>query len=72
MVAIVALILSTAALLLQPRQERNAEIEKKRNILASVGVEATEVDAEELYDKYITESFVINIKARRLKVMLLK
>ncbi len=60
MVAIVALILSTAALLLQPLQERNAEIEKKRNILASVGIEATEDTAEQLYDKYITGSFALN------------
>jgi len=67
MVAIVALILSTAALLLQPRQAKNAEIEKKRNILASVGVEASEVDAESLYDKFITESFVINNKAEKVE-----
>ncbi|MDX2414966.1 MAG: NADH:ubiquinone reductase (Na(+)-transporting) subunit C [Bacteroidales bacterium] len=67
MVAIVALVLSTAALLLQPRQERNAEIEKKRNILASVGVEATETDAELLYDKYVTESFVLNHKSEKVE-----
>lgn len=67
MVAIVALVLSTAALLLQPRQERNAEIEKKRNILASVGVEASETDAESLYDKYITESFVLNNKSEKVE-----
>jgi len=63
MVAIVAFVLSSAALFLQPIQERNAEIEKQRNILASVGVEATEADAEELYSKIITSSFVINSKA---------
>lgn len=67
MVAVVALILSTAALLLQPRQERNAEVEKKRNILASVGVEATEVDAEELYDKYVTNSYVINVDGEKIE-----
>lgn len=67
MVAIVALILSTAALLLQPRQELNAEVEKKRNILASVAVEATAVDAESLYEKYITETFVINKSAEKLE-----
>ncbi len=63
MVAIVALVLSSAALLLQPKQERNAEVEKKRNILASVGVEATSADAEDLYAKYVTSSFAINSKA---------
>jgi len=67
MVAIVALILSTAALLLQPLQEKNAEIEKKRNILASVGVEATEDNAENLYDQYITGSFALNITAEKVE-----
>ena len=67
MVAIVALILSTAALLLQPLQEKNAEIEKKRNILASVGVEATEDNAENLYDQYITGSFTLDNTAERVE-----
>lgn len=63
MVAIVALVLSSAALLLQPKQQRNAEIEKKSNILASVGIAANADNAEELYAKYITGSFVINSSA---------
>lgn len=63
MVAIVALVLSSAALFLQPLQEKNAEVEKKRNILASVGIEATEADAEELYAKHVKTSFVINLNA---------
>lgn len=67
MVAIVALVLSTAAMLLQPRQEKNAEIEKKRNILASVGIEASGIDAETLYDKYITSAYVINNKAEKVE-----
>ena len=67
MVAIVALILSTAALLLQPLQEKNIEIEKKRNILASVGVEASEEKAEDLYDKYITNSFAIDSESERVE-----
>lgn len=66
MVAIVALILSTAALLLQPLQQKNAEIEKKRNILASVGVEASEDTAESLYDKIITGSFALNSEAEKV------
>ncbi|MDT8400277.1 MAG: NADH:ubiquinone reductase (Na(+)-transporting) subunit C [Bacteroidales bacterium] len=67
MVAIVALILSAAALLLQPLQQKNAEIEKKRNILASVGVEATEETAENLYEEFITGSFAINSEAQRVE-----
>lgn len=67
MVAIVALILSTAALLLQPLQERNAEIEKKSNILASVGVQANADNAEDLYDKYITGSFALNSESEKVE-----
>ena len=67
MVAIVAFVLSSAAMFLQPRQERNAEIEKKRNILASVGVMSSEDDAKELFDRYITSSFVLNISSEVLE-----
>ncbi|MCA1756732.1 MAG: NADH:ubiquinone reductase (Na(+)-transporting) subunit C [Bacteroidales bacterium] len=61
MVVIVAFVLSSAALFLQPMQQRNAEVEKKRNVLASVGVEATAETAEELYDKYITKTLVVDV-----------
>lgn len=62
MVAIVAAVLSAAAMLLQPRQELNREIEKKKNILASVRIEATKDNASELYEKVIRESLVINTR----------
>jgi len=62
MVILVAAILSSAAMLLQPLQQKNIEIEQKRNILASITIESTVTDAESLYDKYITESFVVDYK----------
>jgi Na+-transporting NADH:ubiquinone oxidoreductase subunit C len=62
MVVTVATLLSLAATLLQPAQERNLEIEKKKNMLESIGVEATRENAEELYTKYIKEGFVLNSK----------
>jgi len=58
----VASLLSLAATLFKPAQEKNLEIEKKRSMLESIGVSATRNDTEELYDKYITESFVLNYK----------
>lgn len=64
MVIIVAAILSTAAMMLQPLQQKNIEIEKKRFILASVQVESTAKDAEALYDKYIKESYVVNSQGK--------
>ena len=38
MVVSVAILLSLTALLLQPRQARNVEVEKKMNILSSINV----------------------------------
>ncbi len=60
MVIAVASLLSLAATLLQPAQERNLEIEKKRNMLESINVQSTRENAKALYDKYIKESFVLN------------
>ncbi len=60
MVVAVATLLSLAATLLQPRQEKNLEIEKKKSMLESIGVPATWQNAEELYEKYIKESYVLN------------
>jgi len=62
MVIAVAALLSLAATLLQPAQARNLEIEKKRNMLESINIPATSENAEELYDKYIKEGFVLNSK----------
>lgn len=62
MVIIVAALLSVAAITLQPFQKRNVEINKKQNILASINIESTAKDAEELYGSYILESFAINSK----------
>jgi Na+-transporting NADH:ubiquinone oxidoreductase subunit C len=66
MVIAVAALLSLAATLLQPAQERNLEIEKKKNMLESINVPSTWDNTEELYDKYIKESFVINSKGEPL------
>lgn len=60
MVVLVALLLSTAAMNLKPYQNKNIEVEKKQNILASVKISSTPENAVELYAKYITSSFVVN------------
>jgi Na+-transporting NADH:ubiquinone oxidoreductase subunit C len=62
MVVIVASLLSLAATLLQPAQARNLEIEKKKNMLESIGVTTTRQNSVELYERYIKESFVINTR----------
>lgn len=61
-VIIVATLLTIASVALQPRQERNVEIEKKQNILASVLVKATANDAQKLYDQYVKKVYAINMQ----------
>jgi Na+-transporting NADH:ubiquinone oxidoreductase subunit C len=61
MVVVVATVLSVIAMVLQPKQKINVEIEKKRNILSAVNIESDAKNAPELYDKYITNVFAINI-----------
>ena len=62
MVVVVASLLSLAATLLQPAQEMNLEIEKKKSMLESIRIPATRENAVELYSKYIKEGFVLDSK----------
>ncbi|WP_372773552.1 NADH:ubiquinone reductase (Na(+)-transporting) subunit C [Mangrovibacterium sp.] len=62
MVILVAAILSVAAFNLKPFQAKNIEIEKKQNILASVNIAATAVDAEQIYSEKIVNSYIVNSK----------
>jgi len=57
MVIVVASLLSIAATSLKPFQEKNIELEKKSDILSSIGVIGE--DPELLFDEYITEQLVI-------------
>lgn len=66
MVVIVAVLLSLAATLLQPRQAMNVEIDKKKSMLESIGVQSTTENTQELYDKYVTGSFVVNTKGEQV------
>jgi Na+-transporting NADH:ubiquinone oxidoreductase subunit C len=67
MVIAVATLLSLAATMLQPRQEKNLEIEKKKSMLESIGVPANWENTEELYNQYIKESFVLNTKGETVE-----
>jgi Na+-transporting NADH:ubiquinone oxidoreductase subunit C len=67
MVVIVAALLSLAATLLQPAQERNLEIEKKKSMLESIRVPATWENSVELYSKYIQEGFVLNSRGETVE-----
>jgi len=60
MVVVVALVLSLAATLLKPLQEKNMRIEKMQNILSTIGIPAPRDKAIELYQQYVKESKVLN------------
>ncbi len=60
MVIIVAAILSTAAMVLKPYQERNAAIAKIQGILKAADTTATAENAEALFDQLILEELVLD------------
>ncbi len=67
MIVSVAILLSLTAMLLQPKQEKNVEVEKKMNILSSINVTSTKANAVELYDKYIRETYVVNTEGEHVE-----
>ena len=74
MVIVVAAILSLAATGLKPYQEKNEEIAKKLDILHSVNHGEAVAEAESKndyveaeYDKYITDSYVVNSKGEKVE-----
>lgn len=68
MVILVAAILSAAALLLQPAQDRNVKIEKIQDILRSAHIPSTTANAEELYKEHITREVVVNEQGEEISV----
>ncbi|MFN8257791.1 MAG: NADH:ubiquinone reductase (Na(+)-transporting) subunit C [Bacteroidales bacterium] len=74
MVIIVAALLSVASLTLKPFQDKNIEIEQKLNILKTVGKSGGAENAtdknrfiEQEYNKYITDSYVVNSKGEKVQ-----
>lgn len=62
MVILVAAVLASAAMALKDRQNKNVEIEKKQNILASVNITSSAADAEKIYAEKIKNQYVVNTK----------
>lgn len=65
MVVIVATVLTFVSVGLAPRQNKNVELEKKANILRTINISSTPKNVEELYDKYIIESFTVNLNGEK-------
>lgn len=67
MVIVVAFILAFAAIGLKPAQEKNIAIDKMSQILNSVNIVSTPENAQELYGKYIDDSFVVDANGQLVK-----
>jgi len=66
MVILVAAILSVAAINLKPFQDKNVEIEKKQSILKSINISAGAEEAEKIYKKTISDSYIVDIKGNKV------
>jgi Na+-transporting NADH:ubiquinone oxidoreductase subunit C len=67
MVVLVAVALTFVAVQLKPAQEENIRIEKMQNILKAVNIASTPKNAGELYEKYITETIVVNSEGKTVE-----
>lgn len=68
MVILVAAMLSAAAILLKPAQDRNVRIEKMQDMLRSANIESTPANADQLYDKHIVKEILINEAGEEVSV----
>jgi Na+-transporting NADH:ubiquinone oxidoreductase subunit C len=60
LVVLVAVLLTLAAIVLKPYQDKNVKVEKMQNILASIGITSNSKNAEELYQKNIISEMIVN------------
>ena len=67
MVIIVAALLSITYIKLKPYQDRNIELEKKQNILSSVGITVDRDNSEAKYSIYIKSEIVLNNKGEEVE-----
>ena len=66
MVVVVAALLSVAAISLKPFQSRNILLEKKQNILSSVGINIDREEADIQYPIFVKEELVLNYKGEEI------
>ena len=66
LVLVVGSALALTAMALNPRQQENADADKKRQILASVHVVAEASEIASTFDKYVTDQFIVNEKGERI------
>ena len=66
LVVVVALGLAFTSISLKEKQDANIELEKKQNILTSIGVECSRNEAVTLYDEYVKEVFALDFDGNKI------
>jgi len=65
-VVVVAVMLAYTSETLQPRQAENIAIDKIRQILISINIESSHVDAERLFGKYVVDSYLVDSRGEKV------
>jgi len=65
-VVIVAVMLAYSFELFYPMQARNMAIDKIRHILSSVNIDSNHKNAEELFEKYLIDSYLVNSQGEKV------
>lgn len=60
LVIVVGVVLSSLSIGLKPLKKANVAVKKKMDILSAIGVESSRKNGEELYDKFVDDSYVIS------------
>ena len=60
MVVIVGVVLAVTYMALKPKQDENVANDKRQQILSAVHITAPQGEVKSTYNKYITESYVVN------------
>ncbi len=66
MVVIVGVVLAVTYMALKPKQDENIANDKRQQILSAVHITAQDSNVKETYNKYITESYLVNNKGERI------
>lgn len=66
MVILVAGALAGVSLLLKERQQANIDAEKMQSILKAANISKPRDEARDLYKKYFSETFVVNVKGEKV------
>ena len=65
-VVIIAVVLAFTSDILHPLQAKNIAIDKIRQLLTSINIESTHSDAEQLSEKYIVDSYLVNSQGDKI------